>query len=426
MNYKQFLPFTLIVAFACAWVSPAAFSQVAPPPLTDVKNNNPVNPVANPATKPAAEPATSDKPAEKPPKLTGQPVITATTGKNFYDDPLVAAKTENSVFAEVIQSTSFKPLTAEDARKAFASKYLTDRINFLIDTARQLAPGKVNVSLTDADRQKIDAFAASVANGTYKIQDLNAPTGFQGKLQPLLEHLNVAVNNLPAGLTDDQAILSLSEEAQKWLVEQKFAKPGEIGSADQALLNDLARMVFLAHKSPVVTPAHPTVTTTPSVVQPTGNRVTQHQPALTDFLKTLPTTLMNRGDVQSHGHLRNQMVDIALRALQQQFLGGQALNDEERDHVIQLVDKAIKPFENLVGRILHPHQLQYPITQMQPLPVQPITNQLATQPGMIQPTMISPYTGFMPYGGLNCPFFGGYSGLRSAMPASGFGFYIGR
>ena len=276
--------------------------------------------------------------------------------------------------------------------------------------------------MTKADNQKINAFATQMANGTYKIQEMLAEPGFQVNLAHLLEHLKTTSSQVDTALTTEQQVETLSRDAQAWLVQEKIIKPGEIGTNDKAILNDLARMVLAMKAGPTHPPAKRLEPEEPVPPQPVGNRVAPHQPALTEFLNTLPQTLLNRNGTQTYQQLRDQMLDIALRALQQQFLGGQALTDDERNHVVGLVDQALKPFESLVGRVLHP---QYPPNLLQPGQIQPI----ATQPSGLRPTMISPYTQqlTMPGGfGPLCPFLG-YPGMRAGLPAFGFSLnYLGR
>jgi len=386
------------LAFCLCFINiAAALAQVvAPPPLPDVKNPGAVNP----ATTNVATPTTA-------------------TGKGFFDDALVATKTTNSVFAELSQLPSYRSLTTEEARKAFAQKYLADRVNMLLKAAAELSPGKLSTSLTESDNQKIDLFANQMAKGTYKIQELPADPGFQTRLAQLVEHLKTISASLEPGLGADQQVDALSRDAQDWLVKEKIVTPGTLGTNDQAILNDLARMVLAQSANPPAEqtkpqPAQPTPTE--PAPQPTGNRVAQHQRALREFLQTLPQTLLNRGGPQNYGQLRDQMLNIALTALQQQFLGGQALTGEEQNQVVGLVDQALKPFESLVGRILNP---QYPPNIFQPGSIQPIT----TQPVGLQPTMISPYSHplTMPGGfGTLCPILG-YPGLGAGLPAFGFG-----
>lgn len=374
---------------------------VAPPPLPDVKNPVPVNPAAT------------------------QPSTTEPAGKGFFDDALVAAKTTNSVFAELSQLQAYKSLTTEEARKSLAQKYLADRVNMLLKAAAELTPGKFSTSMTETDNQKIDAFATQMAKGTYKIQDLSADPAFQTSLAQLVEHLKSTSASLDPSLGADQQVDALSRDAQAWLVQEKFVKPDSLSISDQAILNDLARMVLaLKANPPGEQPKPEPVEPKPiePAPQPTGNRVAQHKPALTEFLNTLPQTLLSRNGPQNHQQLRDEMLDIALRALQQQFLGGQALSDDERNHVVGMVDQTLKPFENLAGRILHP---QYPSNIFQPGQIQPI----ATQPAGLQPNIISPYsqTTTMPGGfGPLCPLLG-YPGLRAGLPAFGLGLnYLGR
>jgi hypothetical protein len=165
-----------------------------------------------------------------------------------------------------------------------------------------------------------------------------------------------------------------------WLADQKVIDLKKLSLNDGKVIDDLSILVLSKKWADEIK-----ATDVASVVTP--NRVAEQQPTLTDFLKTLPQTLINRNGAQNFDQVRDQVLDIAIRAFQQKILGTQALSDEERQQLVKIVDNTMKPFENMLGRIFHPNQRPIIAPTMQPVLQQPLP---------LQP-VFQPFTGF--YGG---------------------------
>jgi hypothetical protein len=294
--------------------------------------------------------------------------------RGIFDDSLVRDKTFNSVYSDLKRLTEFTALKTAPEKKAFAEKYTTERVNKLIESAGILATAQAeNYAITDSDKKQIEEFATQISEGTYQVGALPAPFDIRGQLGPLLAFLSSQAKIFPASMTNEEQIKQLSQAGMTWLADQKVIDPKKLSLNDGKVIDDLSILVLSKKWTDEIK-----ATDVASVINP--NRVEEHQPTITDFLKTLPQTLINRNGAQNFDQIRDQVLDIAIRAFQQKIIGTQALSDEERQQLVKAVDNSMKPFENMLGRIFHPNQRPMIPPIMQPVLQQPLTSQPVFQP----------------------------------------------
>lgn len=343
---------------ATVLISTAESQIVRPPGLPNLENSEPVNPTSQDKVQPGSS-----------------------VSRGIFDDSLVRDKTFNSVYSDLRILTEFTALKTAPEKKAFAEKYTTERVNKLIESAGILAPAQAeNYAITDSDKKQIEEFATQISEGTYQVGTLPAPFDIRGQLGPLLAFLSSQAKIFPASMTNEEQIKQLSQAGMTWLADQKVIDPGKLSPNEGKVMDDLSMLVLSKKWADEIK-----ATDVAPVINP--NRVEEHQPTITDFLKTLPQTLINRNGAQNFEQIRDQVLDITIRAFQQKILGTQALSDEERQQLVKIVDNTMKPFENMLGRIFHPNQRPIIAPTMQPVSQQPLPSQPVFQP----------FTGF--YGG---------------------------
>ena len=336
---------------ATVLISTAESQIVRPPGLPNLENSEPVNPTSQEKVQPGSS-----------------------VSRGIFDDSLVREKTFNSVYSDLKTLTEFTALKTAPEKKAFAEKYTTERVNKLIESAGILAPAQVvNYAITDSDKKQIEWFSTQISEGKYELAELTAPFDIRGQLGPLLSFLSSQAEIFPASMTNEEQIKQLSQAGMTWLAGQKVIDPGKLSPSEGKVMDDLSILV-LSKKW-----AGDTKTTDMEpVINP--NRVEEDQPTITDFLKTLPQTLINRNGAQNFNQVRDQVLDIAIRAFQQKILGTQALSDEERQQLVKIVDNTMKPFENMLGNIFHPNHRPIIAPTMQPVLQQPLPSQPVFQP----------------------------------------------
>lgn len=344
--------FLMIWLFLGTVLTSTSESQIVRTPgLPELENSEPVNPTSTEKFQPGSS-----------------------VSRGIFDDSLVRDKTFNSVYSDLKILTEFTALKTAPEKKAFAEKYTTERVNKLIESAGILAPAQVvNYAITDSDKKQIEWFSTQISEGKYELAELTAPFDIRGQLGPLLSFLSSQAEIFPASMTKEEQIKQLSQAGMTWLAGQKVIDPGKLSPSEGKVMDDLSILV-LSKKW-----AGDTKTTdVEPVINP--NRVEEDQPTITDFLKTLPQTLINRNGAQNFNQVRDQVLDIAIRAFQQKILGTQALSDEERQQLVKIVDNTMKPFENMLGNIFHPNHRPIIAPTMQPVLQQPLPSQPVFQP----------------------------------------------
>ena len=208
----------------------------------------------------------------------------------------------------------------------------------------------------------------------------------------------------------------LESSGVQWLVDHRILKPEGLNESERRSISKLSLLVLSKKWAAEVVPAaiKPPLTESP-------NRIAAHQPVLENFLKFLPQTLLSRGGVQPLHQVRDQMLEISLKAIEQHFLGSQTLTDEERQQLVQIVDQAMKPMENLIGQLVSPNLSQLPPSDVQPIPNQPTATQIVPmQPigNLLNPTFLMPW--MMNFNGF--PGGHGHHVFKTMQPSSGFMF----
>ncbi|MCY2934205.1 MAG: hypothetical protein NT172_08585, partial [Planctomycetota bacterium] len=291
--------------FAIVLSSTADAQTIAPPLLPNVINTQPVNP----SGKPSVEGLPSDKPS----------------ARGIFEDALVRDKTMNSVYADLIKLPEFKALKLLDEKKTYAQKYMTDRSLMLIESAKTLVPFQFSTGLSDTDKKLIDSFATEVAEGKFKVRELTVPFDLGSQLGAFIEFLNTEAAKLPMTMPHADQEKQLESSGAQWLVDHRILKPEGLNESERRNITKLSLLVLSKKWATEVVPAaiKPPFTESP-------NRIAAHQPVLENFLKFLPQTLLSRGGAQTLHQVRDQMLEISLKAIEQHFLGSQTLTDEER------------------------------------------------------------------------------------------------
>jgi hypothetical protein len=354
--------FLMIWLFLGTVLTSTSESQIVRTPgLPELENSEPVNPTSTEKVQPGSS-----------------------VSRGIFHDSLVRDKTFNSVYSDLKILTEFTALKTAPEKKVFTEKYTTDRVKKLVESAGILAPAQAEkYAITDSDKKQIEEFATQISEGTYQVGALPAPFDIRGQLGPLLAFLSSQAEIFPASMTNEEQIKQLSQAGMTWLADQKVIDPRKLSPNEGKVMDDLSMLIL--SKKWASESKESKATDVASVINP--NRVEEHQPTITDFLKTLPQTLINRNGAQNFDQVRDQVLDIAIRAFQQKILGTQALSDEERQQLVKIVDNTMKPFENMLGRIFHLNQRPIIAPTMQPVLQQPLP---------LQP-VFQPFTGF--YGG---------------------------
>ncbi len=382
--------------FAIVLASTADAQTIAPPQLPNVINTQPVNP--------SGKPSVAGLPSDKP------------SARGIFEDALVRDKTMNSVYADLIKLPEFKALKLLDVKKSYAQKYMTDRSLMLIESAKTLVPFQFSTGLSDTDKKHIDSFATEVAEGKFKVRELTVSFDLGSQLGAFIEFLNTEAAKLPMTMPHPDQEKQLESSGVQWLVDHRILKPEGLNESERRSISKLSLLVLSKKWAAEVVPAaiKPPLTESP-------NRIAAHQPVLENFLKFLPQTLLSRGGVQPLHQIRDQMLEISLKAIEQHFLGSQTLTDEERQQLVQIVDQAMKPMENLIGQLVSPNLSQLPPSDVQPIPNQPTATQIVPmQPigNLLNPTFLMPW--MMNFNGF--PGGHGHHVFKTMQPSSGFMF----